>query len=85
MKMKIEKKWWAYKLLPRIKYMKLDPAFYSEQTIDTSGFQAHEILLLDLASKLLKRKISLFPEDKDETFELPIPTSSRPYNLLGCN
>jgi hypothetical protein len=37
---------------------------------------------------LLKRKIcliSLFPEDKDETFEPPMPTSSRPYYLLGCN
>ena len=71
-----------------IKYMKLDPTFYREQTNDPSVFQAHERLLLDLASKLLKRKIcliSLFPEDKDETFEPPMPTSSRPYYLLGCN
>ena len=29
--------------------------------------------------------ISLFPENKDETFEPPMPTSSRPYYLLGCN
>ena len=71
-----------------IKYMKQDPDFYMKQTNDTSVFQAHERLLLDLASKLLKRKIcliSLFPEDKDEIFEPPMPTSSRPYYLLGCN
>ena len=71
-----------------IKYMKQDPTFYKKQTNNPSVFQAHERLLLYLASKLLKRKIcliSLFPEDKDETFEPPMPTSSRPYYLLGCN
>ena len=71
-----------------IYYMKQDPDFYMRQTNDTSVFQAHERLLLHLASKLLKRKICLispFPEDKDETFEPPMPTSSRPYYLLGCN
>merc|ERR1719330_94164 len=67
--------------------MKKDPNFYNKQTNNPSVFQAHERLLLDLASKLLKRKIcliALFPEDKDETFEPPMPTSSRPYYLLGC-
>jgi hypothetical protein len=71
-----------------IYYMKKDPNFYMHQTNDTSVFQAHERLLLDLASKLLKRKIcliSLFPEDKDEIFKPWWPTSSRPYYLLGCN
>merc|ERR1719350_573588 len=71
-----------------IKYMKQDPIFYMQQTRDTSVAQAHERLLLYLASNLLKRKIcliSLFPEDKDETFEPPMPTSLRPYYLLGCN
>ena len=71
-----------------IKYMKLNPNFYKQQTNDSSDFQAYERLLLNLASKLLKRKIcliSLFPEDKNETFEPPMPTSSRPYYLLGCN
>jgi hypothetical protein len=71
-----------------INYMKQDPNFYLVQTYDPSVFQVHEKLLLYLASKLLKRKIyliSLFPEDKDETFEPPMPTSSRPYYLLGCN
>ena len=29
--------------------------------------------------------ISLFSEDKDETFELPMPASSMPYYLLGSN
>ena len=71
-----------------IKYMKQETNFYIHQTTNPSVFQAHERLLLDLASKLLKRKIcliSLFPEDKDEIFEPPMPTSSRPYYLLGCN
>ena len=71
-----------------IKYMIQHPDFYMQQTNDSSVFRAHERLLLDLASKLLKRKIciiSLFPEDKDETFEPPMPTSSKPYYLLGCN
>jgi hypothetical protein len=71
-----------------INYMKLETNFYIHQTTDPSVFQAHERLLLDLTSKLLKRKIcliSLFPEDKDETFGPPMPTSSRPYYLLGCN
>ena len=71
-----------------IRYMKQDASFYTQQTNNPSVFQAQERLLLDLASKLLKRKIcliSLFPEDKDEIFEPPMPTSSRPYYLLGCN
>ena len=71
-----------------VNYMKQDPAFYMQQTNNSSVFQAHERLLLDLASKLLQRKIcliSLFPEDKDEIFEPPMPTSSRTYYLLGCN
>ena len=66
-----------------IKYMEQGPNWYLKQTNI-----AYERLLLNLASKLLKRKIcliSLFPEDKDETFEPPMPTSSRPYYLLGCN
>jgi hypothetical protein len=87
-----------------INYMKQDPKFYFRQISNPSVqvFQAHERLLLNLASKLLKRKIcliSLFPEDKDETFEplnwwlkcrnfvfgIAMPTSSRSYYLLGCN
>ena len=71
-----------------IYYMKQDPDFYLQQTNDTSVFQAHERLLLYLASNLLKRKIcliSLFPEDKDEMIKPPISTPSKPYYLLGCN
>ena len=71
-----------------INYMKQDPSFYKQQTYDLYVFQAHERLLLDLTSKLLKRKIcliSLFPEERDEKFEPPMPTSSRTYYLLGCN
>ena len=69
------------------KYMNLDSAFYLEHTHTSSVFHAYERLLLDLASKLLKRKIcliSLFPEDKDEVFEPPMLTT-RTYFLLGCN
>ena len=71
-----------------IKYMKQDSSFYLHQSNDTSVFQAHERLLLNLASKLLKRKIcliSLFPEDKDEIIRPPISNPSKPYYLLGCN
>ena len=71
-----------------IKVIKQNPAYYTYQTNDSTVFQAHERLLLQLASKLLKREIcliSLFPEDEDETFEPPMPTSLRPYYLLGCN
>ena len=69
-----------------VKYMTQDPYFYLKQTSDKSVY--HERLLMDLSSKLLKRTIcliSLFPEDKDEIFEPPMPTSSRKYYLLGCN
>ena len=69
--------------------MKQDSNFYTQQTNDATYFQAYDQLLLDLASKMLKRKIcliSLLPEDKDKKFEPPKPTSSRPYYfLLGCN
>ena len=71
-----------------INCMKQNPTFYMQPINDPSVSQAHERLLLYLASKLLKRKIcliSLFPEDKDETFEPPMPTSLRSYYLLGCN
>jgi hypothetical protein len=67
-----------------INYMKQDSIFYMRQTSKASVFQAHETF----AQKLLKRKIfliSLFPEDKEETFKPPTPNSSRPYYLLGCN
>ena len=71
-----------------IRYMKQDPSFYTQQANDPSVFEAHERLLLYLASKLLKRKIcliSLFPDDKDEMFEPAVLNSSRTYYLLGCN
>ena len=71
-----------------IKDMKQDPNFYMKQTNNSSVFQAHERLLLDLASKFLERKIcliSLFPKDKEEIIKPPILTPSKPYYLLGCN
>ena len=57
-----------------INYMKQDSIFYMRQTSKASVFQAHETF----AQKLLKRKIffiSLFPEDKEETFKPPTPNS----------
>ena len=42
-----------------IKYMKQDSNFYTQQTNNATDFQAHDQLLLDLASKMLKRKICL--------------------------
>ena len=71
-----------------IKYMNIDPNFYLQQFPFAQDFSNVERLLLDLSSKFLKRKIcliSLFPEDKVETFEPPMSTSSRPYYMLGCN
>ena len=71
-----------------IKHMEQNPNYYTQETNNSFLFQAHESLLLNLVSKLLKRKIcliSLFPEDKDEVFKPWWPTFSRPYYLLGCN
>ena len=62
--------------------------YYRHLTNNPTEFQAHERLLLDLASKVLKRKIcliSLFSDDKDEMFEPAVLNSSRTYYLLGCN
>ena len=71
-----------------IQNMKQNPKYYRHRTNNPTEFQAHERLLLDLASKVLKRKIcliSLFPDDKDEMFEPAVLNSSRTYYLLGCN
>ena len=71
-----------------IKGMKQNPNFYTQQTNCAAKFQVHERLLLNLASKLLKRKIcliSLFPEDKDDIIKPPISNPSKPYYLLCCN
>ena len=69
-----------------IKCIKQDTSFYRAH--NSLDYQAHESLLLHLASQLLKRKIcliSLFPEDKDVIIEPPMPTPSKPYYLFGCN
>ena len=72
-----------------IKDMKQDPSYYMHQTSNAKDFAAHERLLLELASKFLKRRVCLVPffaEDTHvETFEPPQPGSSRTYYLLGCN
>ena len=60
-----------------------------DRTSNTKVFEAHERLLLELASKFLERRVCLVPlfaEDTHvETFEPPEPGSSRTYYLLGCN
>ena len=72
-----------------IKDMKQDPSYYMYNTSNAEDFAAHERLLLELASKFLKRRVCLVPffvEDTHvETFEPPNPGSSSTYYLLGCN
>lgn len=72
-----------------IKNMEQNPTYYMFKTSYADEFAAHERLLLELASKFLKRRVCLVPffaEDTHiETFEPPNPGSSRTYYLLGCN
>ena len=72
-----------------IKDMKQNTSYSMYKTNDAYEFAAHERLLLELASKFLKRRVCLVPffaEDTHvETFEPPQPGSSRTYYLLGCN
>ena len=72
-----------------IKDMKQDPTYYMYKTSNAKDFAAHERLLLELASKFLKRRVCLVPffaEDTHvETFEPPKAGSSRIYYLLSCN
>ena len=69
--------------------IKQHPKFYRHKATTQAEFEAHERLLLELASKFLKRRVCLVPffaEDTHvETFEPPKPGSSRTYYLLGCN
>ena len=44
-----------------IRLMKIDPTFYSDQSRSAQEMEDHEAILLDLASKYLKRRITLIP------------------------
>ena len=44
-----------------IRLMKIDPDFYMQQSRNAQEFEDHEAVLLDLASKYLKRRITLIP------------------------
>ena len=72
-----------------IKDMKQNSNCYKYKTSDVEVFAAHEKLLLELASKFLKRRVCLVPlfaeETHVETFEPLKPGSSWTYYLLGCN
>ena len=78
-----------------IRLMKIDPAFYTHQSRNAQEFWNHETVLLDLASKYLKRRITLipfleggqeqtfFPNDFDARNSEASKASS--YHLLCCN
>ena len=80
-----------------IRLMKKDPLFYKRLSRSAQEFKNHEAVLLDLASKYLKRRITLIPfleGDQEQTF---FPNSSQydsrnseasrasSYHLLCCN
>merc|ERR1712008_597755 len=79
-----------------IRLEKKDPLFYKYQSRDAQQFEYHEAILLNLASKYLKRRITLIPfleRDQEQTF---FPNSSQydsrnneaskasSYQLLCC-
>merc|ERR1712008_55896 len=78
-----------------IRLMKKDPDFYMHQSRTAQEFEYYEAVLLDLASKYLKRRITLipfleggqeqsfFPNDFDARNSEASKASS--YNLLCCN
>ena len=69
-----------------MKLMDNCPIFYGRFTSCASVFRSYEAILLDLVSRLLKRKlclVSYLPEERDEIID-PLG-SSRIYYLFGCN
>ena len=44
-----------------IRLMKIDPTFYTSHSRNAKQYEDHEAVLLDLASKYLKRRITLIP------------------------
>ena len=78
-----------------IRLMKKYPSFYMRQSRTAQEFRDHEAILLDLASKYLKRRITLIPflEGGQEQTFYPNDFDARnseaskvsPYHLLCCN
>ena len=80
-----------------IRLMKIDPVFYMQKSRNAQEMEDHETILLDLASKYLKKRITLAPfleGDQERTFfpsrndfnisnikALNVPS----YHLLCCN
>ena len=78
-----------------IRQMKKHPKYYKEQSRNAQEFEDHEAVLLDLASKYLKRRITLIPfleGDQEQSF-FPNDFDARnseaskasSYHLLCCN
>ena len=64
--------------------MKKHPTFYTQQSISAQDFDDHEAVLLDLASKYLKRRITLIPfleGGQEQSF----CSNDSSYHLLCCN
>ena len=80
-----------------IRLMKIDPAFYMERSRNAQEIKDYEAILLDLASKYLKRRITLIPFLERGQAQSFFPKSSEfnarnteasktsPYHLLCCN
>ena len=75
--------------------MKISPVFYFHQSRTAQEFEDHEAVLMNLASKYLKRRITLIPfleEGQKQSF-CPNDFDSRnseaskasSYHLLCCN
>ena len=76
-----------------IRLMKIDPDFYMQQSGTAQEMEDHEAVLLDLASKYLKRRITLIPfleGGQEQTFypndfRNSEPSKASSYHLLCCN
>ena len=80
-----------------IRLMKKYPSFYMQQSRSAQEFEDHEAVLLDLASKYLKRRITLIPFLEGDQAQSVFPNSSEfnarnsevskasSYHLLCCN
>ena len=78
-----------------IRLMKKHPLFYMDQSRSAQEMKDHEAILLDLASKYLKRRITLIPflEGGQEQTFFPNEFDARnseaskasSYHLLSCN
>ena len=68
-----------------IEKMKIDPTFYMNHAKTSQEMEAYERLLLELASRYLKRTIALHPfldNDNELTFSHQTMHSTNPFHLL---